>query len=74
MKYKHCPWCGGSPSLRAKSLGGSRGMGYPGHFLYYMQCDTCLSTAPGGKWDDIYNSTEDAKRIAIEVWNKRGKQ
>lgn len=71
MEIKSCPWCGGPGSLQIMSLGGPRGTGYPGHFVYYVKCTCCLCNAPDGKFYDIDGSPEDAIKKAIEKWNKR---
>ena len=70
---KTCPWCGHDGVLKCDSLGKPNGRGYPGHFLFYVECsnDVCSAIAPYGKVDDLYRSTKEAITKAVKIWNTR---
>lgn len=73
MNINNCPWCKHSASIKTEDLGGSRGTGYPGHFLYWVECTYCGATTPKNpKVDDVYRSSEQARTKAIEYWNNGG--
>lgn len=58
-KIKHCPFCGGYPSL-IKGIRGSE------HILY-ISCELC--GASGEKFGSKFE--QEARKEAIEAWNKR---
>ena len=67
---KPCPWCGGEPYLDCAPLSnGSHG--YRVCFIYRIKCAACGATAPKGDFDDIYQTSYEAKQQAIEAWNRR---
>ena len=75
MIIKNCPWCKHFASIKKESLGGPRGTGYPGNFLYWVECTHCGATAPRNpKTDDIYRSPEEAQMEAIKYWNEKMKE
>ena len=71
MTIKPCPWCGSSGTLIQNSLAGPRGTGYPGCFEYFVHCVWCGAVAPDGKEYDISQSPEQARKKAIDAWNRR---
>ena len=73
---KPCPWCGSAPILIQTYLGQSNGRGYTGCHSYAIYCSNaaCKAMAPNGRYDDIYQSSEEAIKKAIEAWNKRSEK
>ena len=73
---ENCPWCGSIGKLKSEDLGKPNGRGYPGCSLIYVECSNieCRATAPFGKIDTIYRSTQEAVDQAVKIWNKRGEK
>lgn len=68
---KNCPWCKRSALIKQEDLSGPRGTGYPGCFLYWVECTYCGARAPGNsKIDDIYRTPDEARIKAIDYWNE----
>ena len=76
IKIKKCPWCKNKAKLCINPLWNDpyHRRCY-GNFEYYVQCSSkiCGAIAPHGKINDIYCSPEEAKELAIKIWNTRGK-
>lgn len=77
---KLCPWCGSYPNLIEQRLwqetsykGQIITHGYVGNYEYYYQCSNpeCHAIAPYGKYDNIYQSAEEAKNKARKAWQTR---
>jgi hypothetical protein len=69
ISLKACPVCGEHPELKKESLARPGGHGYPGHFTYEYKCELCR-LLKSGETHDIYDSPEEAKNCAKELWNK----
>jgi hypothetical protein len=69
ISLKACPVCGEHPELKKESLGRPGGHGYPGHFTYEYKCEFC-QLLKGGEAHDLYDSSEEAKNRAKELWNE----
>ena len=69
ISLKACPVCGEHPELQRADLGRPGGHDYPGHFTYEYQCGFCR-LLKGGETTDIYVSSDEAKNLAKELWNK----
>lgn len=66
-KMKPCPWCGNSGMVVFEPI-----RGYNGNHFYYVKCFKCEATAPKEyKFNDIYQTSEQAVEKAIKAWNKR---
>ena len=68
ISVQACPVCGEHPELVRESLGRPGGHGYPGHFTYVYKCEFCR-LLKGGETHDIYDSPEESKNRAKELWN-----
>ena len=73
-KLKPCPFCGEVPHIEKKPLWRTvNGIfhGYYGCFEYDISCHKCGCKVPLGKNDTVYRSDDEAKKNAIEAWNRR---
>ena len=77
MNLRACPFCGETPYLEKKPLWTTHGNGtthgYYGCFEYDIHCHNpeCGCHVKLPKSDTIYNTDEDARKNAIEAWNRR---
>lgn len=73
---KQCPFCGEFPYIEKKPLwktySGGITHGYYGCFEYDIRCHKCGCNVPLGGNDTVYRTDEEAKKNAIEAWNRRG--
>lgn len=78
MTIKPCPFCGKGVYLEKKPLwrqcGGST-HGYFGSYEFIIECSNpeCGCRVNLGANDTVYRSEEEAKKNAIEAWNRRAK-
>lgn len=71
-ELKPCPFCGSPVSIVMRPLWqGSHG--YQGCYQYDIKCDNpgCRCNIYLGENDTIYRTHEEARRNAIEHWNRR---
>jgi hypothetical protein len=77
MALKPCPFCREIPYLERKPLwrtyGDGTTHGYFNCYEYEIKCHNpeCGCTVKLGRNDTVYNSDEEARRNAIEAWNRR---
>lgn len=69
-RIKDCPFCGTGGHLYIEPL-----EHYYNNSMYYVQCTNpnCAAMVCHGRKYDVYISAEDARREAIEAWNRRVK-
>lgn len=66
-QIKPCPICGNVPLMETRSLDRGNGHGYPGCFLFSLECDVCGHVK--SEWHSIYSNQDEAKITVIENWN-----
>ena len=77
MNLRACPFCGQTPYLERKPLwttyNDGTSHGYRGCYEYDIKCRNpeCGCTVKLARNDTIYNIDEDARKNAINAWNRR---
>ena len=76
MNIKPCPICGEIPYLERKPMWSTHGHtthGYYGCYEYDIRCHNpeCCCTVKLGNNTTIYTTDEEARKNAIEAWNRR---
>ena len=77
MNIRACPFCGETPYLERKPLwtkyANGTTHGYYGCYEYDIHCHNpeCGCTVNLGNNTTIYNTDEEARKSAIENWNRR---
>ena len=70
---KPCPFCGNEVEVEKIPLWYGNGHGYKDCYEFKIRCKKCGCRVDQPKNDSVYRSEEEAKKNAIEAWNRRVK-
>lgn len=72
-ELKSCPFCGSEVELEKIPLWYGNGRGYKDYYEFKIRCKKCGCRVDQPGNDSVYRSEEEAKKNAIEAWNRRTK-
>ena len=70
-ELKPCPFCGNEVEVEKIPLWYGNGHGYKDCYEFKIWCKKCGCRVDQPENDSVYRSEEEAKKNAIEAWNRR---